>query len=63
MKILAGKTAIVTGAARGIGEAIALKLAEEGANVAFTYVSEGSAEKAKGIEQKINGMGAKGKSW
>ncbi len=62
MKLLAGKSAIVTGAARGIGEAIALKLAEEGANVAFTYVSEGSAEKAKALEQKINALGVKGKA-
>ncbi|MEO5968126.1 MAG: SDR family oxidoreductase [Ferruginibacter sp.] len=54
MKLLEGKTAIVTGAARGIGEAIALKFAEHGANVIFTYVSEGSAEKAKALEDKIN---------
>ena len=46
MKLLEGKTAIVTGAARGIGEAIAIKFAEQGANVAFTYVSDSSAEKA-----------------
>ena len=63
MKLLSGKSAIVTGAARGIGEAIALKLAEEGANVAFTYVSEGSAEKAKLLEQKITAMGVKGKAY
>jgi 3-oxoacyl-[acyl-carrier protein] reductase len=44
MKLLEGKTAIVTGAARGIGEAIAIKFAEHGANVAFTYVSVSSAE-------------------
>ena len=36
MKLLEGKVAIVTGAARGIGKAIALKLASEGANIAFT---------------------------
>ena len=36
MKLLEGKTAVVTGAARGIGKAIALKLAEHGANIAFT---------------------------
>ena len=36
MGLLDGKTAIVTGAARGIGKAIALKFAQEGANVAFT---------------------------
>jgi 3-oxoacyl-[acyl-carrier protein] reductase len=46
MKLLENKVAIVTGAARGIGEAIALKLAEHGANIAFTYVSESSAQKA-----------------
>ena len=36
MKLLEGKTALITGAARGIGKAIALKYAREGANVAFT---------------------------
>ena len=36
MGLLTGKTAIVTGAARGIGKAIALKFASEGANIAFT---------------------------
>jgi len=42
MKLLEGKIAIVTGAARGIGEGIALKFAEQGANVACTYISESS---------------------
>ena len=37
MKLLEGKTALVTGATRGIGRAIAVKFAQEGANVAFTY--------------------------
>ena len=37
MKLLEGKTALVTGATRGIGRAIAVKFAEAGANVAFTY--------------------------
>ncbi|MEO7765829.1 MAG: SDR family NAD(P)-dependent oxidoreductase, partial [Ferruginibacter sp.] len=36
MKLLEGKTAIITGAARGIGESIAIKFAEQGANIAFT---------------------------
>ncbi|HET6409385.1 MAG TPA: SDR family NAD(P)-dependent oxidoreductase [Chthoniobacteraceae bacterium] len=44
---LAGKRALVTGAARGIGAAIALKLAENGADVAITY--EKSAEKAEAL--------------
>ena len=63
MKLLEGKTAIVTGAARGIGEAIALKFAEHGANVAFTYVSEGSAEKAATLEEKLKTQGVKAKSY
>ena len=52
MKLLEGKTAIVTGAARGIGEAIALKFAAEGANVAFTYVSDSSSERATTLREQ-----------
>jgi 3-oxoacyl-[acyl-carrier protein] reductase len=63
VKLLDGKTAIVTGAARGIGEAIALKLAEHGANIAFTYVSDGSAEKAAALEQKLIALGVKAKAY
>ena len=63
MKLLENKVAIVTGAARGIGEAIAIKLAEHGAHVAFTYVSDSSAEKAAAVEQKINALGVKGKAY
>ena len=63
MKLLEGKTAIVTGAARGIGEAIALKFAEHGANVAFTYVSDNSAAKAKALEEKLVSMGVRAKSY
>ena len=63
MKLLEGKVAIVTGAARGIGEGIALKFAEQGAQVAFSYVSESSAEKAKALEEKLSGMGVKAKAY
>ncbi len=63
MKLLQGKTAIVTGAARGIGEAIALKFAEHGANVAFTYVSESSAAKAQSLEARLLEMGVKAKAY
>lgn len=63
MKLLQDKVAIVTGAARGIGEAIALKLAEHGAHVALTYVSESSAEKAAAIEEKIKVGGGKAKAY
>ena len=62
MKLLEGKVAIVTGAARGIGEGIAIKFAEQGAHIAFTYVSDSSAEKAAALEEKIDGIGCKGKS-
>lgn len=63
MKLLQGKTAIVTGAARGIGEAIALKFAEHGANVAFTYVSESSAAKAQTLEARLLEKGVKAKAY
>lgn len=63
MKLLEGKTAIVTGAARGIGEGIALKFAEHGANVAFTYVSDSSAEKAAALETILQSMGVKAKAY
>lgn len=63
MKLLEGKVAIVTGAARGIGEGIALKFAEQGANVAFSYVSESSEEKAAMLEQKLLSLGVKAKAY
>ena len=63
MKLLQGKVAIVTGAARGIGEAIATKFAEHGANVAFSYVSDSSAEKATVLEKKLQDLGVKSKAY
>jgi 3-oxoacyl-[acyl-carrier protein] reductase len=63
MKLLQGKTAIITGAARGIGEAIAIKFAEQGCNIAFTYVSDSSIEKATALEQKLATVGVKAKGY
>ncbi len=63
MKLLEGKVAIVTGAARGIGEAVAIKFAEHGANVAFTFVSDSSKEKAAALEQKLTALGVKAKAY
>jgi 3-oxoacyl-[acyl-carrier protein] reductase len=63
MKLLEGKVAIVTGAARGIGAAIALKLAEQGAHVAFTYVSDSSADKAAALEADIKKLGVNAKAY
>ena len=63
MKLLEGKVAIVTGAARGIGAAIVLKLAEHGANVAFTYVSDSSAEKAAALETQLKDLHVRAKAY
>jgi len=63
MKLLENKVSIITGAARGIGEGIAVKFAEHGAHVAFTYVSDSSAEKAKALEEKLTGLGVKAKAY
>ena len=58
MGLLEGKTALITGAARGIGKAIALKFAQEGANIAFTDL-----EVNKETEQEIAALGVKAKSY
>lgn len=63
MKLLENKVVIITGAARGIGEGIALKFAEHGAHIAFTYVSERSAEKATSLQDKLTGLGVKAKAY
>lgn len=60
MKLLEGKTAIVTGASRGIGKAIAMKFAEEGCNIAFTDLFENEAMKATEAELAALGVKAKG---
>lgn len=61
MKLLNGKTAIITGATRGIGKAIAETFADNGANVAFTYAS--SEEAAKAIEADLISRGVKAKAY
>ncbi len=61
MKILAGKNTLVTGASKGIGRAIALKFAEHGANVAFTYLS--SVAQGEALEKELSGMGVKAKGY
>ncbi len=61
MKQLEGKIALVTGASRGIGRAIAKRFAEEGAHVAFTYLS--SEEKAKQLEAELTALGGSAKAY
>ncbi|RZK49157.1 MAG: 3-oxoacyl-[acyl-carrier-protein] reductase [Pedobacter sp.] len=61
MKLLAGKTAIITGASKGIGRKIAEKFAEQGANVAFTYLS--SVEKGQALETELQVFGTQIKGY
>lgn len=61
MKILEGKVALITGASKGIGRAIAQKYAEMGAQVAFTYLS--SVEKGQQLEQELADYGTKCKGY
>ena len=61
MKLLENKVAIVTGASRGIGEGIALRLAEHGAHVAFSYLS--SEEKALALQERLKTFGVKAKAY
>jgi 3-oxoacyl-[acyl-carrier protein] reductase len=61
MKLLQGKTALVTGASKGIGRSIALKYAEHGANVAFTYLS--SVEQGQALEAELASKGVKAKGF
>ena len=61
MKLLEGKIALITGASRGIGKGIAEKFAEQGADIAFTYLS--SDEKAKALEAELSAKGIKAKGY
>ncbi len=61
MQLLQNRTALVTGATRGIGHSIAIKLAENGANIAFTYLS--SVEKAVELEKQLSQLGVKAKGY
>ncbi|KEO74345.1 3-oxoacyl-[acyl-carrier-protein] reductase [Anditalea andensis] len=61
MGLLSGKTALITGASKGIGRAIAIRYAEEGANVAFTYLS--SVEKGEALERELAEFGIKAKGY
>ena len=61
MKLLENKVALITGASRGIGKGIALKFAQQGANIAFTYLS--SVEKAQALEKELQAFGIKAKGY
>lgn len=61
MKLLEGKTALITGASRGIGREIALKFADQGANVAFSDLTYD--ENAESLEKEIEAKGLKAKGY
>ena len=61
MKLLEGKVALVTGANRGIGRAIALGMAKEGADIAFTDLA--IDDNSKSLESELSGLGVKGKGY
>lgn len=61
MKLLEGKTALITGAARGIGKSLALNFAEHGANIAFTDLEYN--EQVKEVEKEIESKGVKAKGY
>ncbi len=61
MNLLKGKNALVTGASKGIGRSIAIRFAEQGANVAFTYLS--SVEQGQALETELAAKGIKAKGY
>ena len=61
MNLLKGKNALITGASKGIGKAIAIKFAEQGANVAFTYLS--SVEQGRALEEELSSKGIRAKGY
>lgn len=61
MKLLEGKVALITGGSRGIGKGIVQKFAEQGCNIAFTFLS--SVEKARQFEEELAQMGIKAKGY
>ncbi len=61
MKLLEGKNALITGASKGIGRAIANEYAKQGANIAFTYLS--SVEKGEALEKELTAQGVKAKGY
>jgi 3-oxoacyl-[acyl-carrier protein] reductase len=61
MGLLTGKKALVTGASKGIGRSIAIRFAQEGADVAFTYLS--SVEKGEALEKELGAFGIKAKGF
>lgn len=61
MKLLENKTALITGASRGIGKGIAIEFAKQGANVAFTF--NASVDAAKELEKELEAFGVKAKGY